>query len=278
MFEIIKVFVEQVFKLISIDRIIQKKEKHKLSLIGVDLFSLYTNLNNIYVTGLLILQEIEKRINQWEEIKQTGRKTVNLYRLPDLLSIQSQNISWFAISFARLSRHIDIVDPEATRAISLFLSTKKNIMGILLHQINSQNIRMLQPSSTTSRPALLFSMAFEDSLLQAVDSAKHSKYSGGWRTNELLLEKVDYSGEDTMEIRHEVSEREIQFLSDYLRTRRPAEQLDALRLILDRLHERLIANFEVKDVLLRVGEHTPQTSSDGLANWIAPRRPVGLPQ
>ena len=87
-------------------------------------------------------------------------------------------------------------------------------------------------------------------------------------TNAFLLDKIDYSGEDTIEIRDEVSEREIQFLNDYLRTRKPAEQLDALRLILDRLHEKLIANFEVKDVLLRVGERT--TEVDPNAEGVTP--------
>ena len=43
MFEILKVFIEQVFKLVNIDGLLKERDKKRLSAIGADLFSLYTS-------------------------------------------------------------------------------------------------------------------------------------------------------------------------------------------------------------------------------------------
>jgi len=64
-FEILKVFVEQVLKLINIESLLKQRDKRKLSSIGADLFSLYSNLNAIYVTGLQIVAEIEQTVERW---------------------------------------------------------------------------------------------------------------------------------------------------------------------------------------------------------------------
>ena len=87
--------------------------------------------------------------------------------------------------------------------------------------------------------------------------------------NNRLLESVDEFGADTIQLRRLCS-AEVKFLRSYLRDRKPGEQLEALRQMLDQLHEKLIANFELKDVLLRVGEHTSQTSADDWVHWRPP--------
>jgi hypothetical protein len=73
LFEILKIFIEQTFKLINIDPLLKSRERHRLSSLGVDLFSLYTSLNGIYVTGLLIVREIEQTIERWDRYRTEGR-------------------------------------------------------------------------------------------------------------------------------------------------------------------------------------------------------------
>jgi hypothetical protein len=115
---------------------------------------------------------------------------------------------------------------------------------------------------------LLFSASFEAGLLKAVRAAEAEETTETsiiFFENKRLLESVDKSGADAIPL-HSLSSAEVKFLRNYLRDRKPGEQLEALRLMLDQLHEKLVANFELKDVLLSVGQRTSQTSTD---DWVS---------
>lgn len=126
MFEILKVFIEQVFKLVNIENLLKERDKRKLSSIGADLFSLYANLNAIYVTGLQIIAEIEQTLDRWDRYRREKRaeEPIDFYKLKELVQIQRRNIIWFGQSFVSLSKYLDVVDPKTARTVALFLSTK----------------------------------------------------------------------------------------------------------------------------------------------------------
>jgi hypothetical protein len=108
----------------------RKETRKKVSAIGADLFSLYTDLNSIYVVGIKIVKEIEDTIGRWNRYRSEGRaeEPINFYHLHELLSVQRRNIIWFGNSFVRLSRYLDVVDPKTARAVALLISGKSNIV------------------------------------------------------------------------------------------------------------------------------------------------------
>ncbi len=157
MFEILKVFVEQIFKVINLETLIKGSDRKKLSEIGAHLFSLYTILNSIYITGRSIVAEIEAGIDRWEHQK---KEDPFLFQLNDMLEAQTKNIKDFCLAFVQFSRYIDIIDPQSVRDISIFIETKRNIVNVLTEEMKKQY------------GTHLFSPTLEDKLLDVASTDK----------------------------------------------------------------------------------------------------------
>jgi len=245
MFQIIKLFVESVVKLVNIDALVKHRDKAKLANIGVDLFELYATLNSIYLTGKKIVQSIENTLEQDERNKPKNRfkGNVSSSRLGHLLEEQANNLVRFRNSYEVLSRHLNIVDPDSTREVSLFIEGKANVLYVLTTEMKVQ----------TTRGSNIFSQSFEDALLDVVRSGRRRASPHGvprfWELRRQSEESISISN---------ITDENLAFLKDYLRKRRPIEQLEVLRQILERLHESLVKNFEIKDILVKVGEASSQ--------------------
>jgi hypothetical protein len=261
LFEILKIFIEQAFKLINIDALSKSRDRRKLASIGADMFSLYTSLNGIYVIGLLIVEEIEKTIERWDRYRREGKpeEPIEFYTLNSLLDRQVGNIVAFGNSFIRVAYQIDVIDPDATRRMALFISTKKNIISLLIYQL-------IYSRSPTS---LVLSASFEKSLIAAVGKAQATDLELRYDLNDKLLHNIDCNKEDAIATKA-LSGKEVAALTMYLTERRPREQLEYLKCVLEKLHEKLVTTFEVKDVLMRVGARTPQDETEWVNMWHKP--------
>lgn len=257
MFEIIKVFVEQVFKLINIDSLLKGRDKHKTADVGVELFSLYSNLNSIYVVGTAIVREIDNTIARWDRYRKEERKEepIEFYHLNDLLQLQQNNIIWFCKDFLHLTMYIDIIDPQTSRTLQLFLSEKSNVLRRLLSVMSP---KISSPDTSSA----FFNIALERNFLGAINDIVLQPHL----RNKEIVDKIHGLREENINF-YRLSAKDINFLRGYLRDRKPPEQLESLRLMLDQLYAKLIANFELKDVILRVGQPTPQTSTDNWVPW-----------
>jgi hypothetical protein len=264
-FEVIKLFVESVIKLINVEALVKERDKKRLSKIGVELFSLYATLNSIYVTGKRIQREIESTIDRADRYKAENRfeGSVGSYDLDKLLSAQVRNIASFSRAFDRLTPYLSVIDPLSAQEVSLFLATKISIIGIL--------IRMMKVASSQGGVKThVFSPSLEDEIVDKVRFVKSVPFSVDYSLNATLLAVINsgmnYRDDESVVISH-ITDEKLAFLKKYLETRNPSRELERLREILDSLHENLINNFEIKDILIGVGEVAPQDSTEEWAAW-----------
>jgi hypothetical protein len=75
MFEILKIFVEQLVKALNLEVLLARRDKSKLAEVGASLFSLYSSLNGIYVHGREIASCIRDILRDYENSKQVGGGT-----------------------------------------------------------------------------------------------------------------------------------------------------------------------------------------------------------
>jgi hypothetical protein len=261
MFEVIKLFVEQVFKILNIEAIAKLRDRRNLAELGADLFALYTTLNFIYVTGLRIVSEIETIVRKYNQYIEENRFDggVSGFDLPELCNDQLRNLRTFAAAFTRIYGIMNIVDPRATREMHIFIGNKVNIIYEISGHLNGKYNN------------LAFSPTYEENLINVIKEAKTALQDEHDNTNifqrnehmfrifdieknEKLLDGLTKPESESLNDISYLSEEDVHLLSRYLETRKPRDQLEKLRDILDKFHENLLKNFELKDLLLKVGD------------------------
>jgi hypothetical protein len=160
MFELIKVVIEQVFRMIDFNGILRARKASRLSDIGLDLLGLYVSMNKIYVTGedILNILDIARLRNYFEQWQAQGtpqeRVGVDLKRR---IAKQRENIMAFGSSFSTLYGTVAIVDPKTTREIELVMRGKeKSIFYYVIAE-------MAPPEET---PSYMFSATRERELIE----------------------------------------------------------------------------------------------------------------
>jgi hypothetical protein len=69
---------------------------------------------------------------------------------------------------------------------------------------------------------------------------------------------------ETIALVDHLSDQSLIILAEYMKTRKPREQLETLRPILADLHATIAKSFEVKDILLKVGDERARKHN---LNW-----------
>jgi hypothetical protein len=163
-----------------------------------------------------------------------------------LLHEQRQNLVDFSHAFARLSALLDVLDPDAVREMTLFLSSKVNIIKTLTRMLDGDN----------DGEYLIFGSNTEAHLLKLVQKARDSKlhYSFGTQMELLGELRKAFDGEETIRIGGGIRIEKVALVSRYLEERRPREQLEKLEVMLAQLHKVITANFKIDDILLSVGD------------------------
>jgi hypothetical protein len=259
MFEIIKLFIEQVFRALDIKSLLESHKRAKLAKIGADLFALYSTLNSIYTCGNRILEEIDDIVPRSAE---TGGGTRYRYagRLRSLLEEQSNNIVDFSQAFTRLARVIDVLHPDIAYRMSLFITPKKNIVGFLLANMSGVN---------AEKGSFLFGAATEGNLISLLEKTPEHRSADNLSLfyDDMRLGQAIESAQDvreTIALVDHLSDQSLIILAEYMKTRKPREQLETLRPILADLHATIAKSFEVKDILLKVGDERARKHN---LNW-----------
>ena len=250
MFEILKLFIEQVFRTLDIKSLLKSHKQAKLAEIGADLFALYSTLNSIYTCGNRILEEVEDIVARSAETR-GGTRYRYAGRLRSLLEEQANNIADFSQAFTRLARVIDVLHPDIAFRMSLFITPKKNIVGFLLANMSGMN---------AEKGSFLFGTATESNLISLLERAHAQRSADNLSPFYDYMRLVGEAIESTRDVREEIalvdhlSDQSLIILAEYLKARKPREQLETLRPILAELHATLAKSFEVKEILLKVGD------------------------
>jgi hypothetical protein len=92
MFEVLKIFIEQAFKLINISALVNARKGTKMAELGVNMFELYSSLNRVFTCGLRIIDSIEHIISKHDQYKRENRlgEYIPAFDLDDLLQDQAR--------------------------------------------------------------------------------------------------------------------------------------------------------------------------------------------
>jgi hypothetical protein len=218
MIDLIKVFIEEAFKLLDIPKLLKARKQTELAKLGADLFALYSSLNKIIVMGNRIVDRIEGIIEIKERYEKEGRvdEPIPALNLIQVLEQQGMNLAAFSGPFVRLAGSIDVIHPDASRKMMRFLSIKTGAITFLTAILrNPEKIP-------------LFAVKPE----QAREGQKPKSVT--------LAERI--SAED------------VKTLKRYLKQEDPRRGLAQLEGIARELHKALTDNFKIEDVLLAVGD------------------------
>ena len=243
MFEIIKLFIQQSFKLLNIPAILKARDQKRLAALGVDMFALYSSVNRIFTDGNCIVDTIEFILQKKDQYEKGNRlqESIADFGLTDLVQKQRDNIVDFSHAFVGLAKAVDVINPEASREMYIFLSGKRTLIEELFDELTNFYV---------ARKMTVFGSHSEENLVRLVEDMK---VSGRWITlGAWRRTRVD---DEIVEINHgQIPVRQLKTLETYLQERKPRKHLDELEGILKDLHESLVKHFKIEDILLKIGD------------------------
>jgi hypothetical protein len=252
MFELIKILAETAIKAIPLKDILSRTHKSKIADIGIELFTLYASLNEIYVVGNGIVAEIQN-LCRWmqRELSEGQSDAVLITDLNFLLSQQRVSLLKAVRSIKTLGLELSIIDGKSYAALVPLIHGKGNAVSDLLGTISSAPPELkvydektllagmdVSRNATKAGPARLdmrnhpFLMVGTDELVKLTKSAQRLC------VNETGLIKASRLPE----------------FQAYLEAEKPAERLAELGRILENLRTALERNFSLTDILLKAGD------------------------
>jgi hypothetical protein len=240
MFELIKIIIENIFRMIDFGAILKAKKSRDMSDVGVELLRLYVIINKIYVTGKELLDEIERLrayFKKWEEYG-SPRQSVEGTGVVEALAAQRENIRDLRGILRILSTTLAIVDPKTLRELGIMVTSKeRTIFDHIQAELQEQR-----------SGAYLFSVARERQLIAWLDRG------------ELKKEPELAGSAGVLPTLRSVTMDSIEKIQRSFEIQKPQEQLDKLREILDQFHKELTEKFDVTDLITKVGAREPDLS------------------
>ena len=261
MFEIIKFLIETLLKSISITDLVEQKKKKNLNEIGVEFFLLYMALNEIYIVGQYIVEDLENSLSWLEKQNKIGEVDSEYYtKLGSLLPLQSQNITKFINSLHRLSFKLQVIAPEVYVKIVPLMYKKGNLIQKLTMFLSGKRF------GGTAEPAIVYfepdafdnlitanwdiseinSMSLSETYLYELGDSKKGRelsYHIEGKYHKLEIDKISAFNQSTRKT-----------IQEYLKKTQPRKQLKEIEEALKELRKGIAGNFSLQDILLEVGD------------------------
>lgn len=260
MFEVIKILIVEIFKMIDVNSIVNRIDKNKKSFVGQSLFHLYHDLNHIYITGITIVDEIDALISRRNRYLKEGRvdEPIRHSALSHELRIQRENLYSFEQSFEAVALLVDVLDPEVTRRLSLFLCNKINVINLLNGVFPRHRDDLI----------LFLDGPREQQVVDTIKSFFKSDQEyrfGSSLMGDNLLRAVEPRFEDVD--LDNIAPNHLSILEKYLELRKPRAHLEELKDVLHQFRTALLSHFDVEDILIHVGDKRSRRGRLGLVFW-----------
>ena len=249
MIEILKILAENLVKLISPEAISKAHKRKKLNDIGIEVFLLYSSLNSVLVHGHEILKELERGL-VWMKRKVSEGEPERIYyqSITFRLNQQLLLLKQFVEAYNRLRNVLEIIEPELKLNLYPIINGKINAIVLLELAISGRNTPTRLVSINMEK---LISITDNDSLnntdfLKTLRSASNG-FEGDEFFNDLIIEE---GIKDTDNIRAD----SFQIIENYLNSGIPRERLALIEKYAKLLREKILQNFSVEELILRVGD------------------------
>lgn len=228
MFEIIKILVDNFLQALNLKDVKKNIESKKIRNVGTDLFVLYTCLNDIFITGSSIVNELE-RYTQWMNRKISEGKDRESYltQINFLLEQQRWHLMKFVKAIKALKEELLLISPSSYQMLYPLIHGKINIVGDLIHTLSSGTLTVYDENQVKKFIEENNRKRFEfNNLPKAIENLGDLSYIG----KDKLLD-----------------------VENYLNNRNPREVLAQIENVLNDLHKSIKENFSVNDILIGVG-------------------------
>jgi hypothetical protein len=247
MFEIIKVLVEYLSKLINPTELSKLKRQKDMRELGCQLLILYVRLNEIIVTGEEIIRGLERYVERTEADLAQGETSEWLLKwgsnfiLPNLLK-QHSNIDRLNQALTDFHEELAIIDADAYLKLHYLLVAKRSAIDQLLEIVADGNMPLGGPTEEEIKEYLedpSLGRAFRPTRYERSEFADRI----GW---ELRRDAIPISKPWNNDVYRQVKED--------LDSRKPREQLKYIYAVATQLRESLEKYFSITDILLEVGD------------------------
>lgn len=229
MFELIKVILENIIKLIDPQKISSMRKAGTLRRVGTRLYLFYAHLNETIICGHEILVSLESYLESTNKTYGTDSFAPEPHywiknHLEELIAWQTRNLVYLWANANELSEQLIVLDAEVYRRLHALVHAKSRSLNSLLSTLKNKSLPVLGPSTD---------------------------YLESQSPNKLELENVRYFQIPT---KTQWTEEIYLALKAYEEERRPRQQLKEIEELTDKLRRTLEENFEISDVLLEIGD------------------------
>jgi hypothetical protein len=232
MFEMVKAILEIIKDVTDFSKFSTSNKKTK---IGVRLFSVYTNLNQILITGYDIVEKLESYVKECQYRSKMNKELYQLY-IKDLLKEQSINMGRFVFSARDMILELNIINGKFVMDIKPLISGKISALRDLLNIFEAGSLPIDGPTSLQ--------------LKELVEK---------WNKLSISDEFWDWE-EDYISIRKEIIKKEniknnYKQIKKYLDNSDLRKSLDEIKSALLLFRDTLEKNFTLSDILVEVGKN-----------------------
>ena len=254
MFEVVKLIVETLSKVLdpkSIPTLLRDRRKREL---GAELFVLYVALNEVVTNGESIVSSLQtycKRMEAHMEGNSDPYALTGGSWIEHKLVRQRTNLAKFGRSVQRLYRELQIIDAESYRNMKPLIEGKSNALDSLMCNLSEAKLPANGPTDASLRQLLL------------QDDERDFK---AWdRQGGLALREEFDRG--SLSAREPWNEQAYEIVERYLSTRKPRSQLEAISEVASNLKISLEKHFCVSDILLDVRDKRFDIDGDERFFW-----------
>jgi hypothetical protein len=245
MLEVIKLLLDIFNKLFDPAEISKLSKEKKIKDLGAELYLLYIRLNELLVNGYFIVEELRRYAYRRDPYTDGSG-----YWLQCSVRAQLRYIENVIQRLNKLRFQLQILDIEAYFKLEILLSSKQATLQTLKNMLW----------------AGVFPIMKYDDLQSAVPSKPPEEYINSeiWEREELLNPIREIINmrlhENSLSITKAWDKNTYERLKAYLSSREPEARLDEIGHSLQKLHEALLKNFDIQDILLAVGDKRFQES------------------
>ncbi|MCL2710240.1 MAG: hypothetical protein FWE95_05110 [Planctomycetaceae bacterium] len=269
MLEIVKIIVDLLKDGIDFSKLSKEKKKTK---IGVNLFSVYTNLNQILITGYGIVKSLENYVERMERhlTKHDDKYALDVGRncIEYKLIEQRVNIARFGIAVQDILPELDILSGNFVRKIVPLITGKFNALGYLLGILGEKKM-----------PIFSFTMTEFMDMVESNEKQTQKYSAENIRDNSFRIDQVRIDQEcqynfyqkldksTVISLEKQWSEDVYLQIKEYLSVRNPRKVLEEIENVLETLRESIEKNFSVSDIIVEVGGGKNKRGYNGEIFW-----------
>jgi len=238
--EFLQPLVDSVTK--ALPAIAKKKERDASAKLGAELFLIYVQFNEALVLAERIVRSLEVYVERMTNHVHTGGDAYALtagHWVSDHIHQQLRNLMGIRERLDRWKWELQVLDGRSSNDLRSLLDRKSSALGALSAAVNDQRL----PLRTTG-------ILIDDHGTVRADGPAYEAYELSTRYREL----GDDLTTNSIPMDKPWGPEILAVVKDYLASRKPREQLDEIRVSLEKIRAVLEANFTISDILLRAGD------------------------